>query len=94
MTIMNTELYRALLDAGASEEAASKAAESVASYDKQLAAMDTKLERMDGRLNTLTWMLGTHLALTTLLSGGIIWKLMDLSEKTGRLAEAVSRITT
>jgi len=52
---MNTELYRALKEAGASDESASKAAESVAAYDAQFADV-----RADLRL--LKWMVGAILA--------------------------------
>jgi hypothetical protein len=72
MTTANMDLYRALLEAGASEEMASKAAESVASYDRQFAAMDTKLERMNGRLNTLTWMVSVNLAVSTIVLGKLL----------------------
>jgi hypothetical protein len=92
VSLANSELYRALVEAGASNDAAFKAAESVAGYDKQLAAMDTKLERMDGRLNTLTWMVGTTLTLTVVFSGGIIWQLLSITEKIGALSSAVERL--
>lgn len=72
MTTANMDLYRALLEAGASEEMASKAAESVASYDRQFAAMDTKLERMNGRLNTLTWMVSVNLIVSTIVLGKLL----------------------
>jgi len=43
MTVMITELYDALKDAGATEEKARKAAEILADYDSRLAAIDAKL---------------------------------------------------
>lgn len=55
MTVMNAELYRALKEAGASDESASKAAESLAAYDRQFADV-----RADLRL--LKWMSGTIIA--------------------------------
>ena len=72
MTTANMELYRALLEAGASVDLATKAAESVSSYDKQFAAMDVKQERMDGRLNTLTWMAGANIAVSLLVLGKLL----------------------
>ena len=50
-------LRTALLDAGASEEKADRAAEEIAGYDNRLAGIDT-------RLAVLTRMAGTNLALT------------------------------
>jgi hypothetical protein len=72
MTVINSELYRALVEAGASDDAATKAASSVAGYDKQLAAMDTKLERMDGRINTLTYMIGANIAVCLIILGKLL----------------------
>lgn len=72
MTVMNSELYRALVEAGASDDAATKAASSVAGYDKQFAGMETKLERMDGRINTLTWAVGANLAVSLIILGKIL----------------------
>lgn len=85
MTIMITEVYDALVEAGASDEKARKAAEAIAGYDRHF-------ERIDGRLNTLLWMVGANLTIMMLLCGGVIWKLMDLSEKVGGLTEAVARL--
>lgn len=72
MTVMNSELYRALVEAGASDDTATKAASSVAGYDKQFASMDTKLERMEGRLNTLTWMVSVNLIVSTIVLGKLL----------------------
>lgn len=52
MSTMNSELYRALVSAGATDDMATKAAESVASYDKTLAEVKTELV-------ILRWMVGT-----------------------------------
>lgn len=94
MTIMITEVYEALVEAGASDEKARKAAEAIAGYDRHF-------ERIDGRLNTLTWMVATTLALVLLLCGGIIWQLLQVQNQLGAqgeqlraLAAAVARITT
>lgn len=57
MAIMNTELYRALKEAGASEESSARAAEAVASYENRFA-------RIEADLLLLKWMLGTNVALT------------------------------
>ena len=52
MATMNSELYRALIAAGTSDDMATKAAESVASYDKSLAEIRTELAIM-------RWMIGS-----------------------------------
>lgn len=50
-------LQDALLDAGASAEQATRAAEELADYDRQLAAIRTDL-------SVLKWMVGTNVVLT------------------------------
>jgi len=64
MTTMITEIYDALIDAGASEEKSRKAAEAVAAYETRFAGFELKMERMDGRLTLIQWMLA-------LLIGGV-----------------------
>ena len=57
MALQLGALRDALLEAGASPEKATKAAEELASYE-------TRLAGIEGRLSTLTWMVGTNVALT------------------------------
>jgi hypothetical protein len=57
---MITELYDALKDAGAAEEKARKAAETVAAYENRFAKIDTDLA-------ILKWMVGFNLAGTAAL---------------------------
>ena len=57
MTVMVTEVYDALIDAGATEAKSRKAAEAIAAYDSRLAAIDT-------RLSVLTWMVATNIGMT------------------------------
>jgi hypothetical protein len=57
---MITELYDALKDAGADEEKARKAAETVASYENRFAKIETDLA-------ILKWMVGFNLAATIAL---------------------------
>lgn len=64
MAVMSAELYRALKEAGASEDSATKAAEAVAAYDRHFAKFDIRIERIEGRINLLTWMVGTNTVLT------------------------------
>lgn len=54
----------ALLEAGASADKASKAAQELAGYETRLGGLDMKLERLDGRVNLLAWMVGTNIALS------------------------------
>jgi hypothetical protein len=60
MTTMITELYDALKDAGADEEKARKAAETVAAYENRFAKIETDLA-------ILKWMIGFNLAGTVAL---------------------------
>lgn len=57
MALMIGSLYDALKAAGASDEAARKAAEEVATYDG-------KVQKTEGDLTLLKWMVGTNIALT------------------------------
>lgn len=90
MTVMNSELYSALIEAGASKEAASKAAESVAAYDTKFAEVRQDIAAVGGDLRLVKWMAGISL-------GGIVavvGVLINLSLQIGRLTEAVSRIAS
>ncbi len=62
MTTMIAELYDALVSAGAPEDKARKAAETVAAYENRFASIDVKLTKIDGDINLLKWMLGLLLA--------------------------------
>ncbi|MDO9411718.1 MAG: integrase [Pseudolabrys sp.] len=57
MTTMNSEVYDALLSAGADETKARKAAESVAAFDG-------RFSKIESDLGLVKWMLGFNLALT------------------------------
>jgi hypothetical protein len=60
MTTMITELYDALKDAGANEDKARKAAETVTAYENRFAKIETDL-------GILKWMVGFNLAATVAL---------------------------
>jgi hypothetical protein len=60
MTTMITELYDALKDAGADEDKARKAAETVAAYENRFAKLDTDIA-------IVKWMVGFNLAATVAL---------------------------
>ena len=74
MALQLGALRDALLSAGAPPNEANKAAEEVAGYENRLAAIET-------RLTVLTWMVGTHVA----LSVPIIWLLLRVAAKVGAI---------
>ena len=65
MPIMSSELYDALIEAGASEDKARKAAEAVAAYENRFALLERKLD-------VLTWMVGFNLVFTL----AVLWRLV------------------
>lgn len=66
MALMLSETYKALLEAGASEEQATKAASELASYESRLA-------KIESDLGLLKWMVGFNLALST----AVVFKLFS-----------------
>jgi len=81
MTTMIAEVYDALIEAGASEEKARKAAEAIASYDDRFARIDVALANIDGRLRLLQWEVG-GMAVLLLPS---LWLLLRVAAKVGAL---------
>lgn len=63
MTTMIAEVYDALVEAGASDEKARKAAEAIAGYETRFAGLEMRLERMDGKITMLSWMVGVAITL-------------------------------
>jgi hypothetical protein len=53
MALMLSDLYTALLDAGASDDTARKAAEEGAQYENRLTRIETQLESLSHRMNIL-----------------------------------------
>jgi hypothetical protein len=73
MALMLRELYKALLDAGVSDDQASKAAAEVAQYENRLA-------KIGADLGLLKWMVGTHVGLTILgftLLANWLWQVLQ-----------------
>jgi hypothetical protein len=60
---MISEVYDALLAAGAPEDKARKAAEVLASYDDRFSRIESELVRIQSELNLLKWMVGAAIAL-------------------------------
>ncbi len=80
MALMLSSLYDALLDAGASEEKARKAAEEAAMYETRLTRIDSTLESLTHRLNALTWSIGIGFSLVLavlLLELNWLWQLLQ-----------------
>ena len=55
---MIAEVYDALVAAGAPEDKARKAAETIAGYEDNFKKIEAKLVAMQGELNLIKWMLG------------------------------------
>jgi len=63
MTTMIAEVYDALVEAGASQDKARKAAEAIAGYETRFADIERRLERMEGKITLLSWMVGFAITL-------------------------------
>jgi len=76
MALMSSELYDALLEAGASEAKARKAAEAVAAYDNRFAILEGKIDTLraevKGEMAWTRWLMGTNIVLTL----GVLWRLL------------------
>jgi hypothetical protein len=80
MPLMLSSLYDALLEAGASTEAARKAAEEAALYETRLTKIDAGMESLSHRLTVLTWTIGVGASLVMamlLLVLNWLWQLMQ-----------------
>jgi hypothetical protein len=85
MTLIMGDLRAALVNAGASEELATRAASKVATYEGRLASIDT-------RLSVLAWMAGGSLTLALLTLGGVLSIWEKLGEVTGTLAQITQHL--
>jgi hypothetical protein len=74
MALQLGALRDALIDAGASEDKAKRAAEEMAGYESRLANIDT-------RLTLLTWMVAGIYA----LGAPVVWLLIRVAAKVGAL---------
>ena len=70
MTTMIAEVYDALIEAGASQDKARKAAEAIAGYESRFNEIEKRLERMEGKITLLSWMVGIAITLTVALGVG------------------------
>lgn len=78
MALQLGALRTALLEAGASEEKADRAAEEVAGYESRLAGIES-------RLSVLTWMSATSITLIVIVLGGEMALWAKLGEIAGKL---------
>lgn len=62
MATMISEVYDALLSAGAPDDKARKAAEAIAAYESRFAQLDVRLTPIEGEVNLLKWMSGIIIA--------------------------------
>jgi hypothetical protein len=77
MSTMISEVYDALLAAGAPEDKARKAAEVLAHYDDRFAKIESDIATLRtetrGEFNLVRWMIGFNLAMTV----AILWKVFS-----------------
>lgn len=73
MATMISEVYDALLAAGAPEDKARKAAEAIAGYENRFSRIDNDLTALRGEMALVKWMLGSNLAMTV----AILWKVFS-----------------
>jgi hypothetical protein len=81
MTTMIAEVYDALIEAGASEEKARKAAEAIASYDDRFNRIDVALAEIRGSIRLLQWQVGA----IALIGVPSLWLLLRIAAKVGAL---------
>jgi hypothetical protein len=76
MALMSSERYDALLEAGASEAKARKAAEAVAASDNRFTILEGKIDTLraevKGEMAWTRWLMGTNIVLTL----GVLWRLL------------------
>ena len=68
MSTMNSEVYDALIDAGADESKAREAAKSVAQYDTDISDIRPSLADIKASLRIIQWMFGFTLAFVVALT--------------------------
>ena len=84
MTTMIAEVYDALIEAGASQEKARKAAEAIAGYESRFTEIEKRLERMEGKITLLTWMVGLAITLSLTLGIGNLFLILQVLSRLPR----------
>lgn len=73
MTTMIAEVYDALVEAGASEEKARKAAEAIAGYEDRFGRIDVALARVESSQKYQQWQISLMLGLQLLVIGKLFF---------------------
>jgi ABC-type Fe3+-hydroxamate transport system substrate-binding protein len=84
MTTMIAEVYDALIEAGASQDKARKAAEAIAGYENRFTDIEKRLERMEGKITLLTWMVGLAITLSLTLGVGNLFLTLQVLSRLPR----------
>ncbi len=84
MTTMIAEVYDALIEAGASQDKARKAAEAIAGYENRFTDIEKRLERMEGKITMLTWMVGLAITLSLTLGVGNLFLTLQVLSRLPR----------
>jgi hypothetical protein len=87
MSLIMGDLRAALVEAGASDASATKAASEVATYEARLASIDT-------RMSVLTWMTGFALTFIAFLLAGEVGIWQKLGEVGGKVDVTTSQIAS
>lgn len=72
MTVMVASLYDALIDAGAKDNVARKAAEEAASYENQFQKIESRINVVEAKITMIQWMIGINMAMTA----GVLFKIV------------------
>ncbi len=73
MALRMGSLYDALLEANVSDDSARKAAEEVATYERDMMDIKTEMVGIRGEMATMRWMITTNLALTLAVLGRLLF---------------------
>jgi hypothetical protein len=74
MPLLLSEVYDALVEAGASDAKARSAAAAIADYHNRLVAIEAKLDRLDALFTQGRLEMRTLLGIVIALAAGISWK--------------------
>jgi hypothetical protein len=78
MTLMLSEVYDALIEAGASDEKARNAATAIAKFEQ-------RFNNIERRLVIVSWQIGALTAVTAAVGAPALWVLFRVAAKVGAL---------
>jgi len=85
------EVYDAFLEAGVSEEKASKAAEAVAQWDARFTPIETRLDRLDDRLEQMTMVMNERFGqMTTVMDERFAQMATVMDERFGQMTTVMN----